>query len=229
MTVYFDQIEEEVASNSIPVGRVDIPKQGGLYRNIIKPIIEAAAVLLVAPFVVPVVLLLAVIVGNDGHNPFYWSKRVGKGGKVFHMLKLRTMVPNADAMLDQHLAEDPKAKAEWDETQKLKNDPRITKFGRALRKTSLDELPQLWNVLVGEMSLVGPRPMLPSQRAMYPGVAYYALKPGITGMWQISDRNEVEFAKRAVFDKDYYVKMSFPLDFGILTKTVGVVIKGTGY
>ncbi len=145
------------------------------------------------------------------------------------MLKLRTMVPNADEIFEDYLANNPEAREEWDSTQKLKNDPRITKFGRILRKSSLDELPQLWNVLTGEMSLVGPRPMLPVQRELYPGLAYYALRPGITGPWQVSDRNTVEFSKRAEFDREYYVQMSFATDIGLLFKTVGVVFKGTGY
>ena len=113
------------------------------------------------------------------------------------------MVHNADELLEAYLAENPAAKLEWDATQKLKRDPRITLVGRILRKTSLDELPQLWNVLNGTMSLVGPRPMMLCQRASYSGQSYYNLKPGITGLWQISDRNESEFIARVRYDDVY--------------------------
>ena len=139
------------------------------------------------------------------------------------------MVHNADASLEMHLAADPAARAEWDLTQKLKNDPRITRFGRILRKSSLDELPQLWNVFRGDMSLVGPRPMMPSQSSLYPGQAYYRLRPGITGMWQVSARNESSFAERAGFDADYDNTISFKTDMGLLWATVRVVLRGTGH
>ena len=130
-----------------------------------------------------------------------------------------------DATLDQTLA----ARAEWDASQKLRDDPRITRVGRILRRTSLDELPQLWNVLRGDMSLVGPRPMMPSQRSLYPGRAYFALRPGLTGLWQVSKRNEASFAERASFDDDYYRRLSFALDARVLVATVRVVLRATGH
>jgi lipopolysaccharide/colanic/teichoic acid biosynthesis glycosyltransferase len=142
---------------------------------------------------------------------------------------MRSMVVDADARLADHLAADPAARAEWDATQKLKNDPRITRVGRVLRKCSIDELPQLWNVVTGDMSLVGPRPMMPQQQALYPGRAYFALRPGITGPWQVSKRNESTFAERAVFDEAYQRNLSFTTDLGLLMATVRVVLRGTGY
>lgn len=229
MTIYFDKLDNDLSSASVPCGVVEMAARPGAYRNFVKRVFDLGALIVAAPFVVPVVAVLALGVSRDGGTPFYWSKRVGKNGVEFAMLKLRTMVPDADELLDQHLAKDSKAKAEWESTQKLKNDPRVTKFGKFLRKASLDELPQLWNVLIGEMSLVGPRPMLPKQRALYSGLSYYALRPGITGFWQVSDRNECEFAKRAEHDKSYDEKLSFSADVGILLRTVSVVIKGTGY
>ncbi len=229
MTIYFDKIDNEFASKSSPLGEVNIPERAGLYRNGFKRVFDCVIILLAAPVVVPIVVILAIIVALDGNSPFFWNERVGKGGKIFRMLKLRTMVPDAEELLEHYLAANEEARAEWDKAQKLKVDPRITLFGRFLRKSSLDELPQLWNVLIGDMSLVGPRPMLTSQREMYPGRAYYALRPGLTGSWQVSDRNEVEFAKRADFDLDYDEQLSFPVDLKILSKTVGVVLKGTGY
>ena len=118
--------------------------------------------------------------------------------------------------------------AEWTSKQKLSNDPRITKFGRILRRTSADELPQLINVLTGDMSLVGPRPMMPSQQALYPGHAYYRLRPGLTGSWQVSERNASTFADRAKYDDSYEQDLSFGTDLGIIARTVGVVLRCTG-
>jgi len=173
-------------------------------------------------------VVLALLVASDGGSPFYWQERVGRGGRGFRFLKLRTMVPKADTRLERYLQSNPEARAEWDATQKLKNDPRITAVGKLLRKTSLDELPQLWNVLVGDMSLVGPRPMMVSQRDLYPGSAYYKLRPGITGSWQVSERHESEFRARAIYDTSYERELSFRTDLSILCKTVGVVLRATG-
>ena len=142
------------------------------------------------------------------------------------MLKIRTMEPGAEAALARHLAADPAARREWDATQKLRPDPRITPLGRVLRKTSLDELPQLWNVLAGDMSLVGPRPMMPAQRALYPGRAAFALRPGLTGPWQVSARNDTGFAARAGFDADYLAGLSLGRDLAILWRTLAVVLRG---
>lgn len=229
MTIYFDKLDNDLSSASVPCGTVEIAAKPGLYRNILKRAFDVVVVILAAPIVLPLIAILALMVARDGHSPFYRSTRVGKNGIEFPMLKLRTMVPNADRLLSQHLSNNPDAKAEWDSTQKLKDDPRTTETGRLLRKLSLDELPQLWNVFAGDMSLVGPRPMMSSQRILYPGLSYYALRPGITGPWQVSDRNECEFAKRADFDKNYDDQMSFMFDLQYLVRTVGVVIKGTGY
>jgi len=204
-------------------------RQGGVYRGGAKRLLDIALVLLAIPVVVPVVLIIALMVMRDGHSPFYWSERVGRSGRVFRMLKLRTMVHDAHECLASYLATDPQAAAEWTDTQKLKFDPRITGFGRLLRKSSLDELPQLWNVLIGEMSLVGPRPMMPDQRKIYPGSVYYELRPGVTGPWQVSDRNDCSFAKRADFDLEYAGSLSFGNDLRLLGRTVVVVLRGTGY
>ncbi|MCV2863304.1 sugar transferase [Albidovulum sediminicola] len=176
----------------------------------------------------PLIGLLAVLVALDGHSPFYRSDRVGRNGRTFHMLKLRTMVPGADRMLRDYLAQNEAAQLEWDCKQKLAHDPRITRIGRFLRKSSLDELPQLWNVLIGDMSLVGPRPMLPEQRDLYSGLSYYALRPGVTGLWQVSERNTSEFARRAEIDRLYERDLSLSGDLRILAATVQVVVKGTG-
>ena len=163
-----------------------------------------------------------------GRNPFYIQKRVGLNGDVFRMWKLQTMVPDADKRLEDYLKANPEAREEWNSKQKLINDPRITTLGRILRKTSLDELPQLFNVFNGTMSLVGPRPMMPSQEYKYSGIAYYYLRPGISGLWQISDRHEGDFVGRVRFDETYGRELSFATDVNVLFRTISVIFRGTG-
>lgn len=218
----------EISADGV-VSAYAAPNARGLYRRHFKRILDMALVLLSAPFVLPVVLLLGFFVRRDGGPALYTQDRVGLDGRIFRIYKLRTMVVDADAKLAAHLAADPVMRAEWDENQKLKNDPRITAVGRLLRKTSLDELPQLLNVLKGDMSLVGPRPMMPDQRALYPGRAYYKMRPGLTGPWQVSDRNTVSFAGRAEFDAAYARDMSLLRDLTLMFLTVWVVVRGTGY
>ena len=200
-----------------------------LYRSVLKRGFDVILVCLAAPIVLLTVALLAFVVALDGGNPFYTQDRVGRNGRTYRMWKLRSMVMKADAKLETYLASDPAARREWDETQKLKCDPRITRVGRILRKCSLDELPQLWNVLIGDMSLVGPRPMMPSQQSLYTGTAYYRLLPGITGPWQVSRRNESSFVERASFDQDYDSNVSLRTDLRLLISTVRVVLRATGY
>ena len=144
------------------------------------------------------------------------------------MLKLRTMVPGADRMLSDYLARDAAARDEWGRKQKLTTDPRITWIGHFLRVTSLDELPQIWNVLTGDMSLVGPRPIMPDQRALYTGLSYYALRPGISGLWQVSERNAADFVRRAELDRRYERELGLLGDLRILMVTGKAVLRGTG-
>jgi lipopolysaccharide/colanic/teichoic acid biosynthesis glycosyltransferase len=210
-------------------GRYASTSKRSVYRSVFKRLIDVTLITVALILVLPIMLVMILLVATDGNNPFYSQKRVGRNGHIFRMWKLRTMVPGADEMLKKYLASNPDAKAEWDATQKLKKDPRITPVGRILRKTSLDELPQLWNVLNGDMSLVGPRPMMLSQRSLYHGQGYYRLRPGITGLWQISDRNNCEFTGRVRYDDVYDREISFGMDVSILMKTVGVVLRGTGY
>lgn len=201
---------------------------GSVYRTYFKRVLDLTLVSIAA---IPVLIILgvcALLVARDGGSPFYCQTRVGRFGKTFKMWKLRSMVTNAEKALEDHLAKDPAARAEWDRNQKLRHDPRITKVGAILRKTSLDELPQLWNVVKGEMSLVGPRPMMVEQQVLYPGSAYYALRPGLTGFWQVSVRNESSFAGRANYDAEYLKKVSLVEDVKVIWKTVSVVTQGTG-
>ncbi len=223
MTTEFSEVPKHTKSRPI-----QLPQEGP-YELGLKRVFDVACVLLALPFIVPVIAVMALMVWLDGGPAFYRQDRVGRNGRTYQIWKLRTMVPNADKMLKQYLASNPEAADEWALTQKLKRDPRITKIGGMLRKSSLDELPQLWNVFIGEMSLVGPRPMLPEQVRMYPGRAYYTQRPGITGRWQVSERNESSFAARAMFDTEYVANISFANDLKLLLATVRVVLKGTGY
>lgn len=198
------------------------------FYPVVKRVLDVVLVLLGGALVLPLVLILAALISLDGAPPFYMQPRLGRNGRVFRLWKLRTMVPNAEARLASYLASDPAARAEWDSQQKLQNDPRLTNIGRHLRRYSLDELPQIWNVLIGDMSLVGPRPMLPAQRYLYPGTAYFDLRPGLTGPWQVSERNGCSFAERAGYDSRYAQTVSARTDLLILMQTVSVVFRGTG-
>jgi exopolysaccharide production protein ExoY len=216
------------ADRSYREGECPAEREAGVYRRFAKRFLDVLAVMLAAPIVLPLVAALALIVRRDGGPAFYIQDRVGQGGRLFRCWKLRSMVPDADAELKAHLDRDPAARQEWDVHQKLKDDPRITPIGRIIRKTSMDELPQLWNVLCGDMSLVGPRPMMPEQSVLYPGDAYYRLRPGLTGFWQISERNGTAFADRAHYDSQYDSRLSFLTDTLVLIATVRVVLRGTG-
>ncbi|MEM8633346.1 MAG: sugar transferase [Pseudomonadota bacterium] len=201
----------------------------GFYRHVAKRGLDVTLILLSLPVILPVILVLAAFVALNGGSPFYRQQRIGQNGRVFNMWKLRTMVCDADQVLEACLNDDPALRAEWDTKQKLLKDPRITPLGRLLRRSSIDELPQLFNVLLGDMSLVGPRPMMVGQRHMYHGQDYYELRPGITGFWQISDRNQTSFSDRAFYDARYNNQLSLRTDLAILLATVRTVLKGTGH
>lgn len=208
------------------------PRSGSasdLYVRAGKRALDLGLVLLSLPMTLMVVLLCALALWVEGGRPFYWQERLGRGGRTFRLLKLRTMVPDADALLAVYLGNDPVMRAEWNTNQKLLNDPRITRVGRVLRATSLDELPQLWNVLKGEMSLVGPRPMMPEQLNLYGDAScYLSVKPGITGLWQVSTRNEKGFSYRAHVDAVYCRSLSLWHDLSLIVRTVGVMVRRTG-
>ena len=230
MTIQFNTpvISEHARSESNGHG-VSVRVEHAFYGKLGKRIFDCFLIVISLPIVLPLILISAFLVALDGSSPFYWQERLGRGGRVFKILKLRTMILNADEALESYLRVNPEARLEWEHKQKLCRDPRVTWIGRILRKTSLDELPQLWNVLKGDMSLVGPRPMMVEQKDMYPGQLYYRLRPGITGLWQVSDRNITSFADRAVYDGEYYQNLSFRLDASLIVRTVSVVLRGTGY
>ena len=179
----------------------------------------------------PIAFLIAVMIKLDSPGKvLFGQERIGRDGRRFVTWKFRTMVEDAETILDDCLQHDLEMRREWETTQKLKKDPRLTRVGSVLRRVSLDELPQLYNILVGEMSLVGPRPILPEQQDAY-GKAYnlyVKVRPGLTGMWQVSGRNSTTFEERAQWDEYYVRNWSVWLDIYILLRTVWVVIKRDG-
>ena len=182
-------------------------------------------------FWLPLLCLIAIAVKlADGGPVLYRHRRVGQNGKAFDCFKFRTMLMDADTALHRHLAADPDAAREWQENQKLKSDPRITPLGAVLRKTSLDELPQLFNIVKGEMSLVGPRPIVLNEVPKYGEcIAHYMrARPGLTGAWQISGRNDVDYARRVRLDTEYVENWSFWRDLTIIASTFRVVLTSRG-
>ena len=213
-------------------GPIAVPEavDQGTYRQWGKRVLDIALVLISLPVTIPVILLSAVALWVESGLPFYTQDRLGRNGKRFRILKLRTMVRDADAQFERLMQTDAALRAEWNATQKLQNDPRVTRVGAFLRVTSLDELPQIWNILTGEMTLVGPRPMMPQQLSLYGDPrAYFAMRPGLTGAWQVSTRNQSEFQARWSFDAQYHAYHNLREDLRIIWRTVGVVLKRTGY
>ncbi|XHS01833.1 exopolysaccharide biosynthesis protein [Sphingomonas sp. DBB INV C78] len=191
--------------------------------------ISVAALILLA--VLPVFLILCLAIwAHDGGAPIFMHRRIGRGGKMFPCLKLRTMVVDSEQRLQDLLKSDPAAAFEWHVSQKLRNDPRITPLGAFLRKSSLDELPQLINVLFGQMSLVGPRPIVMAEATRYGRYFkfYCAVRPGITGLWQVSGRNDVSYRRRVALDTLYARSRSVAMDLAILTRTVPAVLSARG-
>lgn len=183
--------------------------------------------LLFGPVYLLVALGVAVSMGRPVH---FWQTRLGEQGQRFRFYKFRSMVHNSDDVLDEFLSHNDMARTEWDTFQKLEKDPRITPIGHRIRKMSLDELPQFWNVLKGDMSLVGPRPCMERQRSLYGKHwhHYCAVKPGITGLWQVSGRNRLPYSRRVELDAEYVDNWSLMLDLRILLKTIKAVITGDG-
>jgi exopolysaccharide production protein ExoY len=205
--------------------RVDFSVERALKRGI-----DVIGALLLAVLFSPLVALVFVAGAVSGSQCLFRHRRVGRDGHGFDCLKFRTMVPNAEAVLVEILAGNPEMQAEWERDHKLKDDPRVTRIGKFLRSTSLDELPQLWNVLKGEMSLVGPRPVTREELLRYGrnAVIYMMVRPGVTGLWQVSGRNNAEYRRRVAMDVCYVKKQSAVLDIWILIKTVVVVVTRHG-
>lgn len=198
--------------------------------RVLKRVFDIACSVAIIIVLSPALIYISRKVKKDGGPAIYGHERIGKGGRSFKCLKFRSMVINSKEVLAELLENDPVAKEEWDATFKLKNDPRVTKIGAFLRRTSLDELPQLFNVLKGEMSLVGPRPIITAELERYNDeVDYYLLsKPGMTGLWQVSGRSDVDYETRVYLDAWYVKNWSMWNDIAILFKTIGVVLKKDG-
>ncbi len=208
--------------------RAEVPLS--LYASVFKRTLDVALVILAGPMILIVVGTLYLVVRADGGSGFFGQRRVGRGGKEFLCWKIRTMQVNAAQMLEEHLQSNPDAAREWEENRKLADDPRITKIGKILRKTSLDEFPQFWNVLRGDMSIVGPRPVPADELLKYEekDVFYKAVRPGITGLWQVSGRNEISYEERVTLDLTYTTSISFLGDMKIILKTIDSMLKRTG-
>jgi Undecaprenyl-phosphate galactose phosphotransferase WbaP len=201
------------------------------HKRLMKRVLDFALALLASAVTTPLIALIAVAIKLDSRGPVFFSqKRIGRGGRVFRAWKFRTMAVHADEMLQQHLERDRGARFEWERTHKLKDDPRVTRVGAFLRRSSLDELPQLWNVLKGEMSLVGPRPIVEAEIARYGERfgAYARVPGGITGLWQVSGRNDTTYEERVALDTYYVRNWSVWLDFYILFRTIGTVLLRKG-
>ena len=228
MTMYSSRTDFVLPTARVTAHEAFAPVPRSIYASFGKRVLDLVLVIFAAPIWVPLIAILAVLVSLSGGQPFFRQQRLGQNGRVFTIWKLRSMVPGAEALLEAHLAAHPAKRAEWESNQKISDDPRVTRFGAFLRVSCLDELPQLWNVLNGDMSIVGPRPMLPEQRELYAGRCYFALRPGITGLWQISGGSRLPFSTRAEHDDRYGEGLSFLGDLSILLKTITVVLRCTG-
>jgi Undecaprenyl-phosphate galactose phosphotransferase WbaP len=195
-----------------------------------KRLFDVVGAIALALLLSPLLLVVGMALVRDRGPIIYSHSRTGRHGRTFGCLKFRTMVPDAERVLRDLLHHDPKLQQEWIRDQKLRNDPRVTAIGRFLRRTSLDELPQLWNVLKGDMSLVGPRPVMREEWQRYGSRldTYLAAKPGVTGLWQVMGRSDTDYRRRVALDSFYVRKRSLLLDAYILLVTVKVVLGGRG-
>lgn len=203
----------------------------GIYRGFGKRLFDVAICFAIMPIVLPIIAILAAVISLEGGRPIFAQERVGERGRRFYCLKLRSMATDAEMRLRDLLATDAEAAAEWAGSQKLLDDPRVTRLGRFLRKSSLDELPQIWNVLRGDMSIVGPRPVVPDELDRY-GMhvnSYLRARPGITGAWQASGRNNVIYEERVRIDVEYERRITFLRDVQIIVRTGWAVFASTGY
>ena len=200
-------------------------------NRIMKRIFDIVATVCGGILILPILAIIALLIYLDSPGPIVFGhKRVGQGGKEFSCYKFRSMVPNAQEALEVYLKENPATREEWEHNFKLKDDPRVTRIGKFLRKTSLDELPQLWNVLVGDMSLVGPRPIVRDEIVKYGDYIndFYLVPPGITGVWQVSGRSDTTYEERVLMDSWYVHNWSVWIDIVYLLKTALVVVKLKG-
>ena len=200
------------------------------YARVGKRLLDLIIASLLLPILVPLIIVLWGLTRYSGGAGFFGHTRIGRNGKEFECWKIRTMAPDADAMLNRYLNANPAAAEEWQRTQKLHNDPRVTALGLFLRRTSLDELPQVWNVLRGDMSLVGPRPVTQSELARYGTNAqiYLNLRPGITGLWQVKGRSNGCYDERLQMDCAYARTIGLVHDLSLMARTSAVIFRPTG-
>jgi exopolysaccharide production protein ExoY len=211
--------------------REDVARLASPYAAI-KRALDVLGVMVLAVVFSPLILAIVIValIRREQGSIIYRHRRIGREGRAFECLKFRSMVPNADQMLRELLERDPAIKAEWVRDHKLRRDPRVTRLGRFLRRTSLDELPQLWNVMRGDMSLVGPRPVTREELLQYGRNvrAYLSTKPGITGLWQVKGRNDINYRRRVALDTYYVRNQNLLLDLYILFRTMRVILGGSG-
>lgn len=222
----------EVAGHSLRRSQWADELPARLFRyRVIKRSLDMALVLLFMPVILLMVGMVGAVVALSSPGPvFYSHRRIRKNGAFFSMWKFRTMCVNSAEVLEEYLAGHPEARAEWNKSHKLRHDPRITRFGSFLRRYSLDELPQLWNVLTGQMSLVGPRPIVAAEVEKYGDCfdCYCKVKPGLTGLWQVSGRSALSYDKRVALDCEYVQRWSLTKDTLILLKTFSSVVNQDG-
>ena len=199
-------------------------------REMMKRVLDLVGAVVLGLVFLPLILAIVILLRREGGPVIFRHRRVGRDGKAFDCLKFRSMVPDADRVLRDLLEQHPELRAEWLQDHKLRDDPRVTAVGRFLRRTSLDELPQLWNVLRGEMSLVGPRPVVREELLRYGRCAgiYLSARPGVTGLWQVKGRTNTDYRRRVVLDVYYVRRHNLLLDLYILVKTTHVVLGGSG-
>jgi lipopolysaccharide/colanic/teichoic acid biosynthesis glycosyltransferase len=225
------ELEQELQGRTWREHSAERGFSSGIYRQTGKRLLDLILSMLLMPVLLPVMAVIWGLIRRDGGHALFIQPRVGRDGRVFQCLKFRSMVPDAERVLEDLCASNPDIAAEWHTHQKLAHDPRITPIGKLLRRTSLDELPQIFNVLLGDMSLVGPRPFLPAQKALYDaagGRAYYRLRPGVTGLWQIFSRHDTTLAARVRFDETYGQNLSLAGDLSLVLRTAKVVLRHTG-
>jgi Undecaprenyl-phosphate galactose phosphotransferase WbaP len=224
-------MDSKIDMSSNPLVAPTIFDRNLVSKNKIMRVLDISLILLAAPYIILAFLILAIFIKLDSPGPVFFRQiRIGQFGRKFAVYKFRTMARNAERVLQDYLNQSPELKAEWLSTHKLKQDPRVTRLGALLRRSSLDELPQLWNILIGDMSLVGPRPIVDAEVEKYGKCfeLYIQVRPGLTGLWQVSGRNNTTYERRVELDEYYVRNQSVKLYLEILWKTASVVLKEDG-
>lgn len=219
----------DLPSNTLIAPRIH--DRNSVSKDRVSRVLDISLILFAAPYIILAFLVIAILIKLDSPGPiFFRQRRIGRFGRKFQIYKFRTMFQNADQHLQNYLDNSPELKAQWLTTHKLKEDPRVTRLGSLLRKLSLDELPQIWNIIIGDMSLVGPRPIVDAEVEKYGKCfdLYIQVRPGLTGLWQVSGRNDTTYERRVELDEYYIRNRSLKLDLQILWKTVSVVLKKDG-